>query len=187
MRKFVLSTFAAMSLMFASSAAQAIIYDLDLTAGSVDVTGFIETDDTIGTLSTGNILDFEVLLTAPGITNGLINPGNVIQAFISGTDFSATLTDLFFNFDGTGFLIIQGGTSNNFLCIEAENAGCSSQGHGISVGFQVISGTGPLRGNLSFATAASNGGQQVPEPGTLALFGIGLLGLGVAHRRRKTA
>ena len=31
------------------------------------------------------------------------------------------------------------------------------------------------------------GGQPVPEPGTLALFGVGLLGLGLMQYRRKTA
>ncbi len=32
-----------------------------------------------------------------------------------------------------------------------------------------------------------DGGQDVPEPGTLAIFGFGLLGLGLARRRRKRA
>ena len=37
------------------------------------------------------------------------------------------------------------------------------------------------------ATIDVNPVDRVPEPGTLALFGFGLLGLGLARRRRKTA
>lgn len=39
---------------------------------------------------------------------------------------------------------------------------------------------GEVIDNVTFGNAA----QQLPEPGTLALFGLGLLGLGVAARRR---
>jgi len=35
-------------------------------------------------------------------------------------------------------------------------------------------------------TSTSTGGYQVPEPGTLGIMGAGLIGLGLARRRRKS-
>jgi len=43
--------------------------------------------------------------------------------------------------------------------------------------------TGSYNITFTTATAASS---QVPEPGTLALFGLGLVGLSLARRRRKS-
>ncbi|MBT5108987.1 MAG: PEP-CTERM sorting domain-containing protein [Rhodospirillaceae bacterium] len=49
-----------------------------------------------------------------------------------------------------------------------------------------INDTGPYTVNFSVAVDGPTG-SAVPEPGTLALFGIGVVGLGLARRRRKTA
>ncbi|MEY4270032.1 MAG: hypothetical protein RLZZ58_1248 [Pseudomonadota bacterium] len=47
-------------------------------------------------------------------------------------------------------------------------------------------GTGTITGSSGGTTSTSTGGTQVPEPGMLGLFGLGLLGLGLAQRRRRT-
>lgn len=52
-------------------------------------------------------------------------------------------------------------------------------------GFTANSDSGLIVNNV-FVGAGTNG-QQVPEPATLALFGIGLAGLGFLRRRRKAA
>jgi len=47
-------------------------------------------------------------------------------------------------------------------------------------------GDATLNGTWWFQTDGTGNFASVPEPGTLALFGIGLLGMGAARRRRKT-
>jgi hypothetical protein len=41
-------------------------------------------------------------------------------------------------------------------------------------------------GPFSRSSSGAGGSTGVPEPGTLALFGLGFLGLGLARRRRRS-
>ena len=55
-------------MLLASVTADAsIVYNLNRTIGAGTVTGFIETDGTIGVLSTANITDWILTLTAPNL------------------------------------------------------------------------------------------------------------------------
>jgi len=70
------------------------------------VTGFIETDGTIGAIGTGNILDFNLLLN-DGRTTLDDNLSNSVFEVPGGGALSATTTQLLFNFDQHSLLIFE--------------------------------------------------------------------------------
>lgn len=54
------------------------------------------------------------------------------------------------------------------------------------LGAEVVSASLQLNGLILDTTFTVRGPQQLPEPATLALFGLGIAGLGLALRRRKS-
>jgi hypothetical protein len=179
-----------LSLFVVSAANASIIYNVDRTIGTGTVTGFIQTDGTLGGLNSGNITDWAFTLTAPNLYGGspnIIDFANATQTTIAGSAITATATLLQFNFDlgGTNYLIFQGGGPyTNYWCLET--SGCTNVGPG-----EVIA---PGPGGSGFAQSVSNTGTivfaevtPVPVPATVWLFGSGLLGLVRMARRKKTA
>lgn len=171
-----------------TASASTITYDVNRTIGDGTITGFIETDGTLGTLGIANITDWTFTLTAPNLLGGspdTIDFSTQIQTYIIGTAFSATSTELLFDFDyvGEAFVIFQGGGGlNNFWCIDV-NASCIVKGGDAEyIGFDT---TGTLaqtefRSGLVTIAAVS----PVPVPAAAWLFGSGLIGL-IAVARRK--
>ena len=86
-----------------------ITYGVDQTVGIGSVTGFIETDGTIGVLSTGNILDWNLLLNDGSTTFDLLGPlsGSNSQFGVSGSELSASATQILFDFSGAGWAMFQ--------------------------------------------------------------------------------
>ena len=105
-----------------------IIYDVNRTIGTGSVTGFIETDGTLGALSTANIVDWAFTLTAPLLPGSpdMISLGDsgfhVVD--VSGMPLSATSTELIFDFSpGMGFAIFRR-TGSNGVCWVQTSATC---------------------------------------------------------------
>jgi hypothetical protein len=69
------------------------IYDVSLTVGTGNVTGFIQTDGTSGQLSTSNIVDWNLLLSAGTSTVDTANSS--VSLLGSGAGFTATNQGLY--------------------------------------------------------------------------------------------
>jgi len=172
--------------------ASAIIYDVDQTVGVGEVTGFVETDGTIGVLGASNILNWNLLLNDGTNTIDLLGPlsGSNSALGVAGSDLSATATQLLFNFSGSdnGWVLFQApvlSTGSNFWCsgimpngIGGKTTGCSDEPAGETLNvkpepneFTSLSGTQVIASTT------------IPEPGSLALFGSGLLLTGVLRRK----
>lgn len=169
--------------------AASIVYDINRTIGAGTVTGFVQTDGTLGVLSAPNITDWSLTLAAPNLFGG--SPSSISFASGSTSLFglatTATLSQLLFDFSDAGsFFLLQSATNPfNFWCLETVNVSCTGSGPGEHMGQgspffvgQSATHSGPtVLGAVSVA--------PVPEPEIYAMMGVGLGLLGWVGRRRK--
>ena len=159
-----------------------ITYHVNQTIGGGSVVGTIQTDGAIGVLGSADITAWNLDLNGPGATFNITNANSVM--FMTGSDVTATATDLFFDFSGAdgGILLFQQGlfSGAHYYCDATTTAACLQ---GASVTPQTFANTSfqnvAVAGNHVIGTAAA-----VAEPAVLAVFGTGLLGLGLVRRRR---
>jgi len=163
-----------------------ITYTVNRTVGTGTVTGFIETDGTLGVLNPANIVDWSLALVV-GIDNyTLTGPfsGNNSSVYGSGMDTTATPTQLLFNFSGTdnGYFLFQYGVGihngYHYYC-DATFSGICLQGETDAPAYYTAGQNVSRSGNVVIGTA-------IPEPGTAFLMGSGLLGA-IGTLRRKLA
>ncbi len=78
------------------------VYSVNRSIGVGGVSGYIETDGTIGILAANNVKDWQLTLVDDLDTFTLIGPdsGANSELFILGAAFSASATDLLFDFSG---------------------------------------------------------------------------------------
>ena len=111
-----------------------IVYQVNRVIADGTVTGFIETDGTMGVLSAANITNWELTLTAPNLFGGPVDTidfASQTQTFLQGAGTTATSTSLLFDMNdlsaGDSVFVLQGG-SFNFWCLETAPVFCFETG-----------------------------------------------------------
>jgi len=129
-----------------------------------------------------NAIIAEFAVTGTLTSNGLVTSNSNVP-----NGFDVLITGLNLNLGaGTYFLGIRTDTVSGLASIGSGAGGLDTIGPGL---FQAF-GTSPAAGGFTreddhFAFNLLGDAASVPEPGTLALLGIGLFGMGLARRRRK--
>lgn len=175
---------AALALFFSTWASANIVYSVNRTIGAGSVVGTIETDGTLGTINSGNILDWSFTLTSPTLLGGspdIITMAGARQTGELGGFLTATLTDLLFDFSAGpvgGFLVFQGG-NGNFWCVQTN--GCfDNNGSGEGMGFTSNNAEVVIYRTQQVIATTTN---AVPEPTLLLLVATGLVALGFSRRK----
>ncbi len=143
-----------------------------------------------------NIATFDVMAGGGGEVDGSGNPttNGQVSVFAKASTPGGLMPGYFFRGDGTDL------SNEDVLSFAFTNAnGVSGLGKNLvgEVACQYAGFTGPGCGSGTYANKTgeyffvSNNGQfklaEVPEPGSLALFGLAILGAGVVSRKRKQA
>jgi hypothetical protein len=174
---------ASVAAVLAATPAAAVVYNINVGDSTLGAVGFIETDGTIGTINSGNIVDWKFDLADNGVNftlNGAANSGKLVQ----GSTLTATASALFFNFSGNGLAGFQNpfiGSGINFICF-AGNSLCGGGTNRISISTSTFGDGIDKSGLQQIGTAA--GTPAVPEPSSwvMLIAGFGLVGA-VARRR----
>ena len=168
-----------------SAGANATTYYVDRTLGEGQVTGYIQTDDTLGTINFSNFVDYHLEITGSNFSNGStgIIDISTSPSYMIGSSLSATAEDLLFDTTGSGFILWWTANRSHFWCLEV--SGCNASGIASeTLGYTTVNGANRVLQSEEFAFASVS---TVPVPAAAWLFGSALLGFfGFSRRKANT-
>jgi len=185
MYRFVPCVLGTLAMLAIPSIADATTY---VKTGSVGSTGSynlsVTTDNTIGALNAANLTAWNILVSDGANSFTLTESNSAIG--MSGSNLSATATDLLFNFSSSGYFFFQNpfaGSGGPYFCWQGN--GCFDFGGG-AIGLNPVDGSPDqltrLQGTLVVASVAGG----VPEPATWAMMLLGFGAIGLAVRRKRS-
>lgn len=189
------STLCAAALLAVSTiSANAATFNVNRTVDGGSVIGTIETDSTLGALSTSNILSWAFTITSPNLSAGSPQSIDSVSSFAAfgssgwqaSSGLTATATELLFDFSATGFTYFSGSTTDGW-CLSGAGGCGSVNGPGAGEYLYFGASGGPSEyvattaQNVVIATALS----AVPLPASLPLLLAGFGGLAFWRRRAR--
>ena len=171
-----------MVMAFSASVNASTIYNIDETIGIAQIGGTITTDGTIGDITFGNILDWDLLLD-DGVNS--VNLSSSTSFIDTGSQHGFISTGAELSFDhsiGTGsadYFLFYVSDFSTYWCLEGINDGCSGNPGTSNIS---IDGSGYVSSTLGINVIGTS---AVPVPAAAWLFGSGLIGLvGIARRKQ---
>lgn len=195
LKRWSIAVIAAVAAISAHSTAGAIVYTVDRAVGDATVTGFIETDGSLGSIGSTNIVNWVLTLENDGETVELFGPLSGDNSVISAVSaFEATA-------DTLSFAILNGVSSFQF-CLElatfpnvcnlglaswviTSNGSLFEQIRGIPGTSDQITGPIGMAGDLYQIGSAMAPPSEVPVPAAAWLFISAILGFAGVKRRGK--
>jgi hypothetical protein len=186
----LLATTLGVASLGAGTASADITYMVDRTVSNGTntgtVVGSITTDGVLGTLTTADIIAWTLTLNGVGASFTIANTDSNAFKEIVGTDVTATVHDLLFNFSGpTGNLLLQDGAfqGTHYYCDETGGGPCFLGESDVPISFNDPSAvySDPV------PTGSQIIGAAIPELSTWALMLLGFASLGCAgyYRARR--